>query len=661
MNLINLKTVGEALCLGSAIKPQNNRGVKPLLQLTKKVGIDRRSKAKPTFLTSRFLTAFTLIFSVSSLSAAYDYDDDIAPLLEKYCVQCHGPDKQKSRYRLDTYEHLLTPGSSDEKPIAKFYPMQSPLVEYLLLPKEDEYAMPPEDEETPTAEEVLKIVHWIYEGAPSKMAEQAALPIDQMLEEAQLAAVNILRSKGAIIHKQGKKDSTLVADLQQLKNPREPECIQALNALAPLIAVLRLPGHSEVDSILKAIDELPKLVQLDIRMSDASDSVVDRIKQMESLQSLNLSGTRITDTGLTSLQVPAQGKLFTGHSPISSMGLKRFEERYPDVQITGNVNLDAVRRITELAKQNSTTFDPEAKDNLKKIDENQIPNGIQVSDSGIRHSFLVCGRVTAIFNEDSEVVWSTPGNARDGMVLENGNILLSINNIAKEFRKGTQEVVWSYALDPQNKELGTVNRLPNGNTLVIERGILPRLLEVDPKGEIVIDVPLQPETENNHMQTRMARKLENGNYLVPHLLAFKVKEYTPTGEVVNVIHTDLPELGGLEAENWPFTAIRLPNGNTVVNLTHGNKTAEFAPDGSVVWVCDNNDAEGRFADPCGGQRLPNGNTLISSYGQRNPQRVKLFEVNEEKEVVWEFFHPTVKGHQVHVLTTNGKSVDPLYR
>ena len=30
----------------------------------------------------------------------------------------------------------------------------------------------------------------------------------------------------------------------------------------------------------------------------------------------------------------------------------------------------------------------------------------------------------------------------------------------------------------------------------------------------------------------MARKLPNGNYLVPHLLAFKVKEYTPEGKVV---------------------------------------------------------------------------------------------------------------------------------
>jgi hypothetical protein len=287
--------------------------------------------------------------------------------------------------------------------------------------------------------------------------------------------------------------------------------------------------------------------------------------------------------------------------------------------------------------------------------------GKQVSEYGIRHSFLVCGRFTAIFNEHSQVVWQTEGNARDGMVLENGNALLSINNEAKEFRKGSQEVVWSYKLDSRNKELGTANRLKNGNTLIVERGEFPRLLEVDSMGEIVVEVPLQPETEDLHMQTRMARKLANGHYLVPHLHAFKVKEYTPSGRVVNLIQTDLDELGGREAENWPFTAIRLPNGNTLVNLTRGNKTVEFAADGTVAWRCDNSDVDNRFLGLCGGQRLPNGNTVVGSYAQRDPDKAKIIEVNQDKEVVWEFFHPEIRSHEIHVLTTNGEPISPAYR
>ena len=277
----------------------------------------------------------------------------------------------------------------------------------------------------------------------------------------------------------------------------------------------------------------------------------------------------------------------------------------------------------------------------------------QVSSEGIRHSILICGRLTQLINEKSEVVWQVDESSRDGSVLPNGNILFSANNVAKEMTRD-MKIVWRYALAKPNKELGTASRLANGNTLVVERGPKPRLLEITKDGNIAVEVPLKPETDNGHMQTRMARKLPNGNYIVPHLLAFKVKEYKPDGTVVNEIKTDLAELGGRAAENWPFTAIRLANGNTVVNLTHGNKTVEFNAKGKVVWRVDNSHVAGRFADPCGGQRLPNGNTVISSYHQQNPAKVRIFEVNRKKEVVWELFHTGSNAHGIHVISTNGK-------
>lgn len=620
-----------------------------------KVGLDSRASRL------LFVGIFSLIVSpFIRAEPQYDYTE-IAPLFEQYCVKCHGPDKQKSKFRLDTFEHLLAPGSSDEDPIAPGYPMQSPLVEYLLMPKSDEYAMPPEDEDTPTADEILKIVHWIYHGAKSLEAEKEKLPIEEALNEEQLASLLFLREHGAIVHKLGENDAGLVLDLQQVPGPLSQENQNVLKSLASEISELRMAGMENPKLVLENAKDFKELSKLDLRMSNADDNDVLTLNQLASLEYLNLFGTEITDTGLFELSVPQYGRLYLGDTKVSQKGITKFRNEHPHVSVIGTVDLDAVIKITEMAQNNSTTFHPEGEKKVVTKEEPNIPYGIQVSESGIRHSFLVCGRTTAIFNEDSEVVWSTPGNSRDGMVLQNGNVLLSIGNEAKEFLIGTQEVVWSYKLDSRNKELGTVNRLPNGNTLVVERGILPRLLEVDEDGAIVVEVPLQPETDNNHMQTRMARKLPNGNYLVPHLLAFKVKEYSPTGEIVRIIETDLPELGGREAENWPFTAILLPNGNTLVNLTHGNKSVEFAPDGSVAWNCDNDDADGRFSDPCGGQRLSNGNTVIGSYGQKDAKKVKVFEVNAAKEVVWEFFHPTVRAHEVHILTTNGEPVSPIYR
>ena len=280
----------------------------------------------------------------------------------------------------------------------------------------------------------------------------------------------------------------------------------------------------------------------------------------------------------------------------------------------------------------------------------------QVSATGIRHGILLCGNTTVLINEENEVVWEVAKPSRDGYALTNGNILFSASNVATEMNRSGQ-TVWTYALDPVNKELGTAVRLENGHTLVVERGPKPRLLEVTRHGQIAAEIPLQPETDNDHMQTRMARKLPNGHYLVPHLLAFKVKEYDPAGNVVAEIRTDLPELGGREAENWPFTAIRMENGHTLVNLTHGNKTAIFDAAGKVVWKVDNGDLEGRFADPCGGQLLPNGHVVITSYAQRDPSKVRVFEVNPQKEVVWELFHPKAYAHGIHVVSTQGRPLE----
>lgn len=275
----------------------------------------------------------------------------------------------------------------------------------------------------------------------------------------------------------------------------------------------------------------------------------------------------------------------------------------------------------------------------------------------VRHSFFIAGpSFTGIIDEDGKEVWNSgKPAARDGYVLPNGNVLIAWSDEVKELTRDMQ-LVFHFKRTANAKEIGTVERLADGRTLITELGPQPRLLEVETDGKIALEFPLKPETDNAHMQTRMARKLPGGTYLVPHLLAFKVKEYSAKGEVLKEFKTDLDELGGRKAENWPFTAIRLENGNSVVNLTHGNKTVELDPAGKVVWQVSNDDFpnEKPFADPCGGQRLPNGNTVIASYGTRGP--IKVFEVTREKKIVWTYTGPH-RAHEIQVLTTNGKPIE----
>jgi len=281
-----------------------------------------------------------------------------------------------------------------------------------------------------------------------------------------------------------------------------------------------------------------------------------------------------------------------------------------------------------------------------------LPAGADEPAPTVQHSYLVLGANTAIIAEDRTVQWEYAGGSRDGFVLPGGNVLIAFADRVEEVT-AARKIVFSYKRSPDNGELSTAQRLYNGNTLVTELGARPRLLEIDVSGKIASEVALQPETDNVHMQTRMARQLKNGHYLVPHLLAFAVKEYSPESKVVRIFKTDLEEIGGRAAENWPFTAIRLDNGNTVVSLTHGNKVVELDPNGKIVWQVSNKDVGGLFNDPCGAQRLANGNTVVGSHGAG--KGASMIEVTPDRKIVWTSDHPLAANvHHFQILTTNGK-------
>ena len=280
----------------------------------------------------------------------------------------------------------------------------------------------------------------------------------------------------------------------------------------------------------------------------------------------------------------------------------------------------------------------------------------QESADKITHSFLVTGGQTYIVGNDDKILWTYPKQTRDGCVLPDGHLLLAVSK-CKEYPGGgvvelDREGKTYFDHQGTQSEVNTVQALANGNLMITEAGAKPRILELSRDGKTVVEVAIQCQNTNHHMESRMTRKLANGNYLVPMLLDRVVREYKPDGTVAWEAKTpDEPK------ECWPFTAIRLENGNTLVNLTHGNRTVEFDAAGKIVWQVTNEDlGTPLFKDPCGAQRLPNGNTVIASYGQGG-KGVKLFEVTREKKVVWTWSGDRPGVHEVQILETNGKPLE----
>jgi hypothetical protein len=254
----------------------------------------------------------------------------------------------------------------------------------------------------------------------------------------------------------------------------------------------------------------------------------------------------------------------------------------------------------------------------------------------------------AIVNGRGEIEWEVAcqHNAHDLALLDSGNLLLHMGPAKVVEMTPEKKIVWQYEARPKpgyegRVEVHAFQRLPDGLTMVAESGNR-RIVEVDAGGRIVKQIPLRVDHPHPHRDTRMARKLENGHYLVCHEGDGVVREYEGNGKVVWSYALDLagrPESPGHGPEGHGtavYGALRMKNGNTLISCGNGNRVIEVDAAGKTVWSLEQKELPGiTLAWVTTLHTLPNGNVIVGNChaGEANPQ---LIEVTRDKQVVWTF-------------------------
>jgi hypothetical protein len=254
----------------------------------------------------------------------------------------------------------------------------------------------------------------------------------------------------------------------------------------------------------------------------------------------------------------------------------------------------------------------------------------------------------AIIDASGKVEWEyvCKHDVHDLHMLPNGNILTHIAHTTVVEINPKKEIVWKYEAKPKagydgKVEIHAFQRLSNDVTMIAESGNC-RIIEVDKDGKIVKQIPLSVQNKHYHRDTRMARALINGHYLVCHEADGAVREYNSNGKVVWEYFLDLgnrPASPGHGVEGHGtevYGAIRLNNGNTLIAGGNNNRVMEITPDKKINWQIDQKDLPGiTLAWVTTLQKLPNGNLIIGNChaGPGNPQ---LIEVTRDKKVVWTF-------------------------
>jgi mono/diheme cytochrome c family protein len=117
---------------------------------------------------SAILICITLLAGLRTMSAepahpSVDFSRDVYPILQRHCIECHGPEKQNGKLRLDS-RAAATEGGTNGAAIIAGKAAESELIRRVLLTKADDEVMPARGELL-SKKQIETLRQWIDEGA----------------------------------------------------------------------------------------------------------------------------------------------------------------------------------------------------------------------------------------------------------------------------------------------------------------------------------------------------------------------------------------------------------------------------------------------------------------------------------------------------------------
>lgn len=283
-------------------------------------------------------------------------------------------------------------------------------------------------------------------------------------------------------------------------------------------------------------------------------------------------------------------------------------------------------------------------------------------DAAAQHRVLLHGEGRlAIVAIDGTIEWEMPWDGiHDIHMLDNGHIM-----VQDRFRKiveidpDKKEVVWSYDASTSNgnagkrMEIHAFQPLPGGHVMIAESGPA-RIIEIDRDGTLRHEISLKVDNPHPHRDTRLARKIANGNYLVCHEADGAVREYD--GQSGAVVWEYLVPMFGKDPKpghgpeafgNAVFSALRLANGNTLIGTGNGHGILEVTREKKIVKAIHQNDLPGiTLAWVTTLEVLANGNIVIGNC-HAGPGQPLLVEIDAKThDVVWTFDQFDAFGNSV---------------
>lgn len=318
------------------------------------------------YLTAALPPAVKRVLHIKEAPAPETYGPDtvfggaVHPVLEKHCLSCHGAEKKKGEYRMETFAALLAGGKSGKAAIVPGDLLHSELVRRLSLEPEDEKLMPPRKKPRPTAAEIALLRWWVKAGASRELRLDAA-------KDAPPEVTALLRAdlgKGGIaaepVYTPRVGDYSAlhgeIADLQKtlgiqlvpvsrqagdglILRVRGAEArfgdaeLAQLARLAPFIVHADLAGTRVTDAGLAALKPFTALERLHLEKTALTGKTLGDLQALSKLAYLNLCATAVTDDTIAALAGhPGLRHFYLFGSKVTATGVTRVQSALPQVR-----------------------------------------------------------------------------------------------------------------------------------------------------------------------------------------------------------------------------------------------------------------------------------------------------------------------------------------
>jgi hypothetical protein len=254
----------------------------------------------------------------------------------------------------------------------------------------------------------------------------------------------------------------------------------------------------------------------------------------------------------------------------------------------------------------------------------------------------------AIVARDGHVEWQMPWDGIHDVHASAAGTLMVQQGPSKivEIDVAKRKIIWAYDSATANGNRGqrvevhAFQPLAGGRVMIAESGPA-RIIEIDRAGTLLREIKLKVKHPHPHTDTRLARQLGDGHYLVCHEGDGAVREYDHAGRVTWDYSVPLfgesqkPGHGPEAFGNKCFAAVRLPNGNTLISTGNGHGVIEVTPLKQIVWKIQQRDLPKiTLAWVTTLEVLPNGHYVIGNC-HAGPGQPLVIELDPKtKKVVW---------------------------